>query len=301
MNIQSVLEFLDTTGHEHIYHGEDALEFEGFSSLKNYKQGSLTWIGKKKAIPEECNFSSILIAVVQKGIEIPVKNQIIASNSKEVFFDILKGLFSSETERLQNTGSVIGKDVQFGRDVVIGCNCVFDGRIKIGDRTVIEHNVVIMNDVTIGDDCVIHSGTVIGKDGFGFSFDKENIPQKVTHFGGVRIGDRVEIGANCLVDRGTIDNTVVEDDVKIESLSIIPHNSWVKKGAMILSAGLGGSCIIGEKSYLASRAVIKNQVSIGSNCFIGMNVVINESLADNMMVAKPGDKTIKIKDYRRFL
>lgn len=143
MNVQTVLEFLNKKGYQYTYDGDNSLNFETFSSLKNYKPGSLTWVGKKKAIPEGCDFSSISIAVVQKGIEVPVKNQIIASNSKETFFDILKDLFAGSTKRLQNEGTVIGKGVQFGKDVVIGCNCVFDGRIKIGDRTVIEHNVVI--------------------------------------------------------------------------------------------------------------------------------------------------------------
>lgn len=301
MNVQRIVEFMDEKGHEYTYNGDNTLNFEGFSSLKNYKPGSLTWIGKANSIPAGCDLSSILIAVVQKGLEMPVKNQIIASNSKEVFFDILKNLFVGKTERMQNTGTIIGKDVQFGRNVVIGCNCVLDGQIKIGDRTIIEHNVVIMNRVTIGDDCIIHSGTVIGKDGFGFSFDKNNIMQKVTHFGGVRIGDRVEIGVNCSIDRGTIDDTVVENDVKIESLSLIAHNSTIKYGAAIVGATIGGSCTIGEKTYIAPRAVIKNQVNIGKNCFIGMNTVVRGSLSDNMMVPAEGFKAIRVKNYRLLL
>lgn len=301
MNVQNVLEFLNKMEHQYIYNGDKGLSFKGFSSLKNYRPGSLTWIGKEKAIPEGCDFSNISIAVVQKGIDVPVKNQIIASNSKEVFFDILGALFSDGAKILQNTSTVMGKDVHLGKDVVIGCNCVLDGRIKIGNRTIIEHNVVVMNDVTIGDDCIIHSGTVIGKDGFGFSLDKNNIPQKVTHFGGVQIGNRVEIGVNCSVDRGTIDNTVVEDDVKMDSFSLIAHNSMIGKGTVIVGAVIGGSCTVGEKTYIAPRAVIKNQVSIGKNCFIGMNCVVREPLADNMMIPAEGLKALLVKNYRHFL
>lgn len=301
MNIRHILEFLDKKGYQYTYHGDDSLDFDGFSSLKHYKQGSLTWIGKRNAIPEGCAFSGIMIAVVQEGIAVPVENQIIAPNSKGAFFDVLKEFFFDKTERLQSTGTVMGKDVQIGKDTVIGCNCVLDGQIKIGDRTIIEHNIVIMNNVTIGDDCIIHSGTIIGKDGFGFSLDKNDIPQKVAHFGGVRIGDRVEIGANCSVDRGTIDDTVVEDDVKIDSFSVIAHNSRIGKGTIIVGAAIGGSCTVGEKTYIAPRAVIKNQVSIGSNCFIGMNTVVHESIADNMMIPTQGTQAKRIKNYRRFL
>ena len=199
-------------------------------------------------------------------------------------------------------GTVVGSGVQIAENVFIGCNCTLDGLIKIGEGTVIEHNVTIMNEVEIGSDCIIHSGTVIGKDGFGYAFDKNNIPVKVPHFGGVVIGDRVEIGSNCVIDRGTIDSTIIDDDTKIDSLCIIAHNTTIGKGNLIVGcSNLGGSSTIGNNSYIGPKTCIKNQVHIGNNCFTGMGTIVYESLEDDVIIPKAGSKTIKNKNYRRFI
>ena len=111
----------------------------------------------------------------------------------------------------------------------------------------------------------------------------------------------MEIGANCSVDRGTIDDTVVEDDVKVDSFSVIAHNSLTRRGTIIVGAAIGGSCTLGEKTYIAPRAVIKNQISIGSNCFVGMKCVVREPLSDDMAIPAQGIKALHVKNYRHFL
>lgn len=303
IKINRLLNELDKNNIKHSFTGDKEQEFEGFSSLKCYEENSLTWIGRRDAIPEECDFSRITVAVVQKGITVPISNQIISENSKETFFLLLKQVFSRRTERLLRVGTAIGEQVVLGADVQIGCNCVFDGDIIIGDRTIIEHNVVIMNSVSIGSDCIIHSGTIIGKDGFGFSYDENNVPQKVTHFGGVKIGNRVEIGANCTVDRGTIDNTIIEDDVKIDNLVLIAHNTHIGQDVLVIGCtDLAGSSSVGEKSYIGPQVCVKNQISVGKNSFVGMDVMVNKSIGDNVMLVNENKtKCLPCKNFRRFL
>ena len=287
-------------GMHFVYNGDENLVIDGFSSLNHYKTGSITWIKNLKNVKD---LQKITCAVVQEGIHPRIDNYFSAKNSKEFFFGMLQHFFANNKKIAERAGSYIGEGVRLDEDVIIGCNCTLDGDIKIGCGTVIEHNVTIINNVTIGENCIIHSGTVIGKDGFGYSFNDDNIPVKVQHFGGVTIGDRVEIGANCNVDRGTIDNTIIEDDVKIDSFSQIAHNVVVKKGTLIIGAMVAGSSIIGEKSYLAPKSVIKNQCSIGNNTFIGMGVVVTKSVGDNCMVVSWGNKmqSIDADDYREWL
>lgn len=303
MKVKQLIDVLDEENIKYSFVGDIDQEITGFSSLRNYKQDSLTWVGRKDAIPEGFDLSRIMVAVVQKGINAPIKNQIVADNSKEAFFLLLKQLFSKNSQSLSRVGTVIGENVKLGVDVQIGCNCVLDGDITIGDRTIIEHNVVIMNSVTIGSDCIIHSGTIIGSDGFGFSYDDKNVPHKVEHFGGVEIGDRVEVGTNCVINRGTIDNTILEDDVKVDSLVLIAHNVHVGKDVLIIGCtDLAGSSSIGEKSYIGAQVCVKNQMSVGMNTFIGMNVMVNKDIGDNMMLVKNSNtKLLPCKNYRRFL
>lgn len=301
VSVSEILEWGRAEGYSPEYIGDTNIKLIGFSSLRQYKEGTLTWINLKNPVDREV-LPTIHCAVIQKGVTEFPENYFVIEESKKFFFAILEHFFSGKNEGIaERKYTYIGKHVKLGRNVKIGCNCVLDGEITIGDNSVIEHNVTMINKVVIGVDCIIHSGTVIGKDGFGFSFDKNNIPQKVAHFGGVQIGNRVEIGCNCSVDRGTIDDTVIGDDVKIETLSVIAHNCEVGRGTLIVGAAIGGSCIIGEKSYIAPKAVIKNKTSLGSNCFVGMLSIVNQDIGDNKMVIEGGKKVVGIKDYRRFL
>ena len=95
----------------------------------------------------------------------------------------------------------MGKDVKVGPNVYIGENC------NIGDKTVIYPNTTILKDVSIGQDCIVHPNSVLGSDGFGFAPENESY-QKIEQLGGLEIGDNVEIGAGCTIDRGAISNTI---------------------------------------------------------------------------------------------
>ncbi len=289
-------------GYDFSFEGDEEDSINGFSSLTNYREGTITWI--KKDLPKDnALLAKIKCAVVTNGISCDIYNCFYAPNSKELFFAILDEFFSdSSYTKPIGEGTVIDENVVLADNVIIGKNCSLSGEISIGKGTIIESNVTIMNKVSIGENCIIHAGTVIGKDGFGFAFDKDNIPVKVPHFGGVSIGNRVEIGANCVIDRGTIDDTTIENDVKIDSLSLITHNAYVGSGTLIVGcASLGGSSKVGSKSYIGPHAFIKNQISVGNNSLIGMGVIVSESVEDNSIFPNNCKRPLSVKDYRRFL
>ena len=142
---------------------------------------------------------------------------------------------------------------------------------------------------------------MIGADGFGFAFSDNGLPIKVEHFGGVIIGDRVEIGANTCIDRGTIDNTVIHDDVKIDNLVHIAHNVVLLRGAVVVAGAIiCGSARMGEDSYVAPGGIVKNQLQVGNNALVGLGAVVTKPVDDGSVVAgipakeirkvKPGDK-----------
>ncbi|MBN2726602.1 UDP-3-O-(3-hydroxymyristoyl)glucosamine N-acyltransferase [Candidatus Mcinerneyibacteriota bacterium] len=165
-------------------------------------------------------------------------------------------------------GSVLGDHVTLGEGVSLGAGVIVGKDSIIGARTRIYPGVVLYEDTRVGEDCIIHSGTVVGSDGFGYMEAGETLV-KIPQVGRVRIGNRVEIGANCTIDRATLDETVIDDDVKIDNLVQIAHNVTIKKCARIAAqSGVAGSSSIGNWAVLAGQA------GVGDHCRIGDRVIL---------------------------
>lgn len=179
--------------------------------------------------------------------------------------------------------AVIGDQVCLGDNVRIGAGSVISDKVSIGANSVIHPNVTIYDQVNIGQSVVIHSNTVVGSDGFGYQ-QVNGRHEKMPHIGGVRIGDNVEIGANSVIDRGTINDTVIGEGTKIDNLVQVAHN--VKLGAHnILCAftGIAGSSTSGEYVIFAADAGVSDHVTIGNHVTIGprAGIAAKKKLADN--------------------
>ena len=122
-----------------------------------------------------------------------------------------------------------------------------------------------MDRAIIGKCVIIHAGTVVGSDGFGFE-TMNNKHHKITHFGTVEIGDDVEIGANCTIDRGTIENTIIGDGSKLDNLVHIAHNVKLGKHNLLAGqVGIAGSAKLGEHVYCGGQVGILGHNSIEDN------------------------------------
>lgn len=303
MQIKAIIDWLSDSGHKFEFVGNNSTEVSGYSSLSTCGSSELTWVKKLENYEKLKDKSNVAIAVVQKGLELDIPNQIITEKSKELFFSILHHFWGKDRRKsgLIGAGTYISDDAEIAPSVYIGCNCTIAGKVKIGENTVIENNVSIINNVEIGEDCLIHSGAVLGSDGFGFAFDDAGHPIKVEHFGGILIGDRVEVGANTCIDRGTLGNTEIHDDVKIDNLVHIAHNVVLKEGSLVVAGAIVcGSAQLEENSYIAPGGIVMNQLSIGKGALVGLGAVVTKSVEENSVVAgvpakvirriKPGDK-----------
>lgn len=180
---------------------------------------------------------------------------------------------------------IIGKIAKIGYNVKIGHNCSIDGDITIGDNTEIWDNVIMRNKIEIGANSTIQSGVCIGHDGFAFTEDKNYIKKMVKHYGGVRIGDNVFIGAHSTIIRGTIDNTEIGEGVKIDAFCLVAHNVVIENHAAIYGgAVLGGSVHIEPYAHVVS-AIVKNQIRIGGNALVGTGSVVVKDVEPNVVVA----------------
>ena len=198
--------------------------------------------------------------------------------------------------------SKILANVYVGRSVQIGENCLFHAGCNIGDNAIIGNRVILQH------------GVSIGADGFSFVTENPNNVEnareegkvkedntdqkiyKIPSVGSVVIGDDVEIGANTCIDKGTIENTVIGEQTKIDNLVQIGHNCKIGKGCMIVSqVGIAGSCKIGDRVVIAGQVGMADHIEIGSDTIIMAQAGVTRSFPDKQILI--GAPAMPRKDF----
>ncbi len=161
----------------------------------------------------------------------------------------------------------------------IGAMCVVERGARIGAHTVLKARVTVAEDCVIGARCIVQPGAVIGGDGFGFA-PHEGAWIKIEQLGAVRIGDDVEIGANTCIDRGALDDTVIEDGVKLDNLIQVGHNCRIGKHTAIAgctgiagSATIGAHCTIGGAAMILGHLTLGDRVNISAGSFVARSIL----------------------------
>ena len=161
----------------------------------------------------------------------------------------------------------------------VGALCFVGRGARIGEDTLVKERVTIGEDCVIGARCVIQSGAVIGGDGFGFA-PHEGAWEKIEQLGAVRIGDDVEIGANTCIDRGALDDTVIEDGVKLDNLIQIGHNCHIGQHTAMAgcvgvagSARIGAYCTVGGAGMIAGHLTIADHVHVSAASFVTRSIL----------------------------
>lgn len=219
-----------------------------------------------------------------------VMNAVAARIHRQVAYVERKGAFIADSAVLHE-GSVIEPGAFVDHDVIIG-NGVYimsGARIRAYSR--------------IGDGSIIRENSVIGSAGYGFERDENGQPIRLPHFGGVEIGSRVEIGAFTVVCSGTIDPTVLEDDVKVDNLVHIAHNVRVGRGSMIVAcAELSGSVQVGRYCWVGPNAAVIEGVKIGDGATVGLGAVVLKDVPDEEVVAgNPARRTAELSRLNKIL
>lgn len=174
-------------------------------------------------------------------------------------------------------GAMIGENVEIGDDCVIGPGVVIGRGVGIGHGTTIAAHSSISH-ALIGDRCIIHPGCRIGQDGFGFVGTAQG-HVKIPQLGRVIIQDDVEMGANVLVDRGALGDTIVGEGTKIDNAVHIGHNTRIGRRCIITAqVGISGSCEIGDNVVMGGQVGIADHLKIGANAFLGAKAGVTRSL-----------------------
>ena len=174
--------------------------------------------------------------------------------------------------------AVIGAQARVAKGARIGAHCVVGARAQVGEGSVLYPRVTIGDDCRLGDRCILHSGVVVGADGFGFAPEAGRWV-KIEQLGAVRIGNDVEIGANTCVDRGALDDTVIDDGVKLDNLIQIGHNVHIgAHTAMAGCVGVAGSATIGAHCTVGGGAVVLGHLSLADGVHISAASVVTRSI-----------------------
>ena len=165
---------------------------------------------------------------------------------------------------------VIGAGASIGDDCCIGAHVVVENNVSIGAGTLLHPHVFVGAGCLIGTNCEVHPHTSIGSDGFGYAIDASRRPQKLSHLGIVTIGDSVEIGSNCAIDRGTLASTYIRSGTKIDNICHIAHN-----------------CDLGEDGLYTAGFMMAGSTTIGRRFMTGGNSVVGAhlTLADDVVLA----------------
>ena len=281
------------------FSGDASRTIEGLASLESAGPGDITFFSERRYLPQLAATRAGVVILASDYVAQSPANCLI-SDSPYLTFARVSRLFdnSARPEPGIHPAATVAPGAQVNATASVGANAVVEsgalveagailgagvylGReTRVGENSCLHPQVVVYHDVHIGRDCVVHSHAVLGADGFGFAPGPEGW-EKITQSGGVRIGDRVEIGACTTVDRGTLEHTVIDDGVIIDNQVQVAHNCRIGKNTAIAGCtGLAGSTIIGANCTLAGGVGVVGHLEICDNVHITGMTMVTRSITE---------------------
>ena len=296
--------------------GDPNLEITGVSEIQNGKSGTITFLGNQ-AYKKYMDSTKASAVIVSNEKFLSGKDGVVVRNPQFAMAKVLSKFFPNEynakgihpkaivdsSSNLGNNvtieaGAVIEAGVTIDDSTFIGANVFIGKNTKIGSECNIYQNVVIYQDIFIGNKVIIHGSAVIGCDGYGFVKD-EGKHLKIPQTGTVLIGDDVEIGANSVIDRATIGETIISNMTKIDNLVHIGHNVQIGSGCLITAqVGIAGSAIIGDNCSIGGQAGVVPHVEIGPESIIAAKSGVTKSLIGGEMYGGYPARPIKEQHKR---
>jgi UDP-3-O-[3-hydroxymyristoyl] glucosamine N-acyltransferase len=292
MKLSHLIESLNVTAPD----GQDLdIEIEGLNTLKDGKEGELSFLHNENYI-SQLKDTRVTAILIHKKYLSEVPDSVIPLVSDNPYIELAKAskLFSTPFEDKSRGDASIGENtdidssVHIGNGAVIGknvrifANSYIGDNVEIGDNTVIYPNVTLYKDTIIGKDVIIHSGTVIGSDGYGFATDSTGKHIKIYQNGYVEIGDSVEIGANCTVDRAVFERTVIRTGTKIDNLVHIGHNSDIGEHSLLVGqSGISGSTTVGRNFVLGGQSGVAGHLKIAPFTTVTARAGVTKSIRES--------------------
>jgi UDP-3-O-[3-hydroxymyristoyl] glucosamine N-acyltransferase len=278
-------------------HGNPDLQIENLAPLESATPSDLSFLSNPKYQSQLASSQAGCVIVGEAMREVAVARRggqgaCIVAAQPYLYFARVTQLWRRAHARDAgpriHPSAVIDPEAAVDPSASIGALCVVERGARIGAGTVLKARVVVGEDCVVGERCLLHPGIVLGADGFGFAPDPahQGAWEKIEQLGAVRIGNDVEIGANTCVDRGALQDTVIEDGVKLDNLIQIGHNVRIgKHTAMAGCVGVAGSATIGAHCTIGGGAIVLGHLTLADHVHVSAATVVTRS------ILKPGQYT----------
>jgi UDP-3-O-[3-hydroxymyristoyl] glucosamine N-acyltransferase len=264
--------------------GDGKAIVDNLSTIQNSNKTSLTFLSNKKYSKYIKTSEAKAFIVHQDFVEEDDRKNYLVSEDPYLSYAMASKLFSPFYNDLNNNGihstAIVSSDTKIGNNVFIGANVYIGPNCVIGDNSSIQPNVSLVCNVKLGSNCNIFPGTVLGCDGFGYAPTKNGYV-KIEQLGNLIIGDNVEIGAGCTIDRGTLDDTIIHDGVKLDNQIHIAHNVDLGKNSAIAACcAIAGSTVIGENFRMGGLSGVLGHLTITDNVSVGAHTLITKNISE---------------------
>ena len=264
--------------------GDGQAIVDNLSTIQNSNKTSLTFLSNKKYSKYIKTSEAKAFIVHQDFVKEDDKKNFLVSEDPYLSYAMASKLFSPFYNDLNNNGihstAIVSLDAKIGNNVFIGANVYIGPNCVIGDNSCIQPNVSMVCNVKLGSNCNIFSGSVLGSDGFGYAPTKNGYV-KIEQLGSLVIGDNVEIGAGCTIDRGALDDTIIRDGVKLDNQIHIAHNVDLGKNSAIAACcAIAGSTTIGENFRMGGLSGVLGHLSITDNVSVGAHTLITKNISE---------------------
>jgi UDP-3-O-[3-hydroxymyristoyl] glucosamine N-acyltransferase len=267
------------------FHGDVNRIIDGLAPLDSAQSQHLSFLSHPKYQKQLANsLAGCVIVSPQFQAMAIARGDCIITEQPYLYFarvtQLWKKSLAQEARKAIHPSAIIDPQAQVHPTARIGALCVIERGARIGANTELKSRVTVGEDCVLGERCLVHPGVVIGADGFGFA-PNAGAWEKIEQLGAVRIGNDVEIGANTCIDRGALEDTVIEDGVKLDNLIQIGHNVHI--GAAQCH---GGMCRVWQVAR-----------DIGAHCTLGGGAIVlgHLSLADGVNVSAASVVTRSIR------
>lgn len=266
--------------------GEANTAIEKLAPLQSAKSTDLSFLSHPKYVAHmQASLAGCVIVAPSMAALAQKRGACIVTDDPYLYFARLTQWWQSQTQPKMPAGvhpsAIVDGTAYVHPTASVGPLCVVESGAVIGALTILKSRVTVGERCSVGERCILHSGVVVGADGFGFAPDTANggAWEKIAQLGAVCIGNDVEIGANTCIDRGALDDTVIEDGVKLDNLIQIGHNVKIgKHTAMAGCAGVAGSATIGAHCTVGGGAIVLGHLTIVDHVHISAATTVTRSI-----------------------
>ena len=277
-------------------------------SLARPKPNGVCFFNKKRWVEANFELDDVSLLLSTTRLDADQKEDLIArcsasqtalilmENPRVGFISLIKAHFTTPAHPGIHPSAVVDASAQVHPSATIRAGAVIGPNVTIGADTEISEQCVIQARAQIGANCYLAPGVKMGQRGFGYERNSAGEMQHFPHIGSIILGDNVEVGANTCIDRGTIDDTIIHNGVKIDNLCHISHNVEIMENAVVIANSMiGGSVRIGQSAWIAPSANIINSIEIGDGVTAGMGSTVVKPVPAGQTVA--GSPAVEMSQF----